>query len=183
MLNGAASKEIEWHCKHYKGRGLMKQFGSGAALAKEMGVDAKTLESTFADYSTLAKKVQASPDQGPYDAYPKGKTFDTFGKKFFTNAEFRMDDSYHVAIITPVVHYTMGGVKIDGEARVQGGNVRYLYGAGEVNGGIHGENRLGGSSLLDCVVYGRVAGRTAAKDMLDKNTQALLALKQGASKL
>ena len=70
-----------------------------------------------------------------------------------------------------------------GEARVQGGNVRFLYGAGEVNGDIHRENRLGGSSLLDCVVYGRLAACTAAKDMLDKNTQTLLALEQGPTKL
>ena len=40
------------------------------------------------------------------------------------------------------------------------------YGAGEVIGGVHGDNRLGGSSLLDCVVFGRIAGRTAAADLL-----------------
>lgn len=38
VLNGAASNEIEWHCKHYVGRGLMKRFNSGAELAKEIGV-------------------------------------------------------------------------------------------------------------------------------------------------
>ena len=70
----------------------------------------------------------------------------------------------------------MGGLKVDSQARVLSNEqqvVKYLYGAGEVNGGIHGENRLGGSSLLDCVVFGRVAGRTAAKDLLELNIQVI----------
>lgn len=50
-----------------------------------------------------------------------------------------------------------------------------LFGAGEVNGGIHGENRLGGSSLLDCVVYGRVAGRSAAKYLMETNIETIRA--------
>lgn len=59
----------------------------------------------------------------------------------------------------------------DAEAQKDDGSIiPGLFGAGEVNGGIHGENRLGGSSLLDCVVYGRVAGRTAAKHLLETNT-------------
>jgi hypothetical protein len=55
VLNGKASSEIEWHCKHYVGRGLMKRFESGEALAKEMGIDASTLKKTFDDYNTRAE--------------------------------------------------------------------------------------------------------------------------------
>jgi hypothetical protein len=55
LLNGAASKEIEWHCKHYVGRGLMKRFESGDALAKEMGVKPEVLKKTFDDYNAGAK--------------------------------------------------------------------------------------------------------------------------------
>ena len=51
MLNGEASKEIEWHCKHYVGRGLMKRFESGEALAKEMGIKPEVLKKTFEDYN------------------------------------------------------------------------------------------------------------------------------------
>jgi succinate dehydrogenase/fumarate reductase flavoprotein subunit len=74
-----------------------------------------------------------------------------------------INDSFNVAIITPVIHYTMGGLKVDEHAHVLGpkGPIKGLYAAGEVMGGIHGKNRLGGNSLLDCVVYGRVAGRTS----------------------
>jgi hypothetical protein len=47
ILNTAASKEIEWHCKHYVGRGLMVKFKSGSDLAKEMGISADKLNKTF----------------------------------------------------------------------------------------------------------------------------------------
>ena len=44
-----------------------------------------------------------------------------------------------------------------------------LYGAGEVNGGIHGENRLGGNALLECVVFGRLSGSNAATSVMQKS--------------
>ena len=55
ILNGKASKEIEWHCKHYNGRGLMKFFKTGADLAQEMKVDVKVLDKTFSDYTHFDK--------------------------------------------------------------------------------------------------------------------------------
>ena len=55
MLNGQASSEIEWHCKHYVGRGLMKRFESGEALAKEMGLSPDALKKTFDDYNAIVK--------------------------------------------------------------------------------------------------------------------------------
>ena len=100
------------------------------------------------------------------------QTYDPFGKKFFVNTPLSVDDEFHVAIVRPVVHYTMGGMKVTPDAQAQkedGAVIPGLFGAGEVNGGIHGENRLGGSSLLDCVVYGRVAGRSAAKHLMETN--------------
>lgn len=66
----------------------------------------------------------------------------------------------------PVVHFTMGGVEIDDKARVlnhEGKPFEGLYACGEIAGGVHGANRLGGSSLLGCVVYGRVAGDSASE--------------------
>jgi len=55
LLNGKASKEIEWHCKHYVGRGLMKRFEDGSSLAKEFGVSDSALKKTFDDYNAAAK--------------------------------------------------------------------------------------------------------------------------------
>ena len=63
----------------------------------------------------------------------------------------------------------MGGLLIDTDSACIGSNnlaIPGLYAAGEVAGGVHGNNRLGGNSLLDCVVFGRVAGKAAAKYML-----------------
>jgi succinate dehydrogenase/fumarate reductase flavoprotein subunit len=67
--------------------------------------------------------------------------------------------------VTPVIHFTMGGVVIDEHGRVigaEGTPIDGLWAAGEVTGGVHGQNRLGGSSLLECVVFGRIAGNEAA---------------------
>jgi len=59
----------------------------------------------------------------------------------------------------------MGGLEIDAEARVlrqvDGKPIPNLFAAGEVTGGVHGDNRLGGNSLLECVVFGRVAAMNA----------------------
>ena len=187
ILNGKASKEIEWHCKHYKGRGLMKQFNSGEELAKEIGISASQLESTFKDYNETAEKMQKDPTGGPFEAYPNGKSWDKFGKKFYHNLPLTMNDTYHVAFITPVIHYCMGGLRIDPKARViakkNGQVLPFLYGAGEVNGGVHGKNRLGGSSLLDCIVYGRVAGRTATHEMLTKNIEVIRKARAAGARL
>eukprot|EP01110_Echinostelium_bisporum_P007348 TRINITY_DN27_c0_g1_i1.p1 TRINITY_DN27_c0_g1~~TRINITY_DN27_c0_g1_i1.p1 ORF type:complete len:639 (+),score=390.60 TRINITY_DN27_c0_g1_i1:60-1976(+) len=151
VLNGAGSKEIEWHCKHYVGRGLMKRFDSGAALAQEIGIPAAKLEAVFKKYSEEAKANK-----------------DEFGKKYFHNLPFKMDDVFHVAIITPVIHYTMGGIEINPESAITGpkGAIPGLFATGEVCGGVHGENRLGGNSLLDCVVFGRVSGCSATRYIL-----------------
>lgn len=153
VLNSAAGKEIEWHCKHYQGRGLMKFYPNGAALAADMGISAKTLEETYNKYNEIAKSKK-----------------DPYGKQFFDNAPFRMDDSFWVSIVTPVVHFTMGGLEINHEGEVLGdkGTIKGLYAAGEVAGGVHGANRLGGSSLLGCVVFGRVAGDSSARFLFDQ---------------
>lgn len=89
--------------------------------------------------------------------------------KFFSDDNWTLNDTFHVAIMTPVLHYTMGGLEIDPEAHVLapgGAPLSGLFAAGEVAGGVHGANRLGGSSLLGCVVFGRVAGDAAAAYLL-----------------
>merc|ERR1712050_123703 len=79
-------------------------------------------------------------------------------------------EPFYVAIITPVIHYCMGGLEVDVDSAVlstkTGKAIPGLYAAGEVVGGIHGNNRLGGNSLLDCVVFGRVSGKAAAQYIL-----------------
>ncbi|KAJ1740230.1 hypothetical protein LPJ79_002830 [Coemansia sp. RSA 1821] len=72
---------------------------------------------------------------------------------------------YFWGVVTPVTHYCMGGLRFDVKARVlqaSGQPIRGLFAAGEVTGGLHGANRLAGNSLLECVVFGREAGRQAS---------------------
>ena len=158
VLNGKAGKEIEWHCKHYIGRKLMKRFESGAQLAAELNIKPEQLANSFKQYNEDDKKGS-----------------DAYGKKFFTNVPFDMNDHFYVSIVTPVVHYCMGGVKISTEGEVLGKNnkVQGLYAAGEVSGGVHGKNRLGGNSLIECVVFGRIAGRSASRYLLQSSLSKL----------
>ena len=88
VLNGKGVKEIEWHIKHYCGRGLMKMCKGAEGLAKEIGVDTRVVQKTFKDYNEVAKKGS-----------------DEFGKKYFQNMPWDNNDEFAVAIVTPVIHY------------------------------------------------------------------------------
>merc|ERR1712070_510582 len=176
-LNKAASDEIIWHCKHYTGRGVMKFYESGAKLAEDMGVPLQTLADETEKHYQASLKMEKDPDGGSFPAYPSGKSWDEAsgptgsGKKFYHNVipgSAVATEEFYVAIITPIIHYCMGGLEIDVEGAVMGknGTIKGLYCAGEVAGGVHGNNRLGGNSLLDCVVFGRVTGVAATKYLL-----------------
>ena len=149
VLNSKASNVLDFHTRHYSGRGLMKKM-SGKELAREIGCSEEALQKTFLDYNEIAD----------------GKKKDPFGKKFFHNLPFNIRDTFHVALMEPVLHFTMGGIEINDKAQVlnaEGVPFEGLYACGELAGGVHGANRLGGSSLLGCVVYGRVAGESASQ--------------------
>ena len=91
----------------------------------------------------------------------KGKDED-FGRT--KNLEKIGDDTYYMFSCIVSVHHTMGGVEIDTHARVIGKDgkpIKGLYAAGEVTGGIHGENRLGSLSMPDTVTFGRIAAQSA----------------------
>lgn len=96
---------------------------------------------------------------------------DPLGRKLILNTfteDVAPSTDIYVGEITPVVHFTMGGAKINEYSQVIGKSGKPLasglYAAGEVSGGVHGANRLGGSSLLECVVYGRTAADNIAKN-------------------
>ena len=154
VLNSKASNVLDFHTRHYSGRGLMKKM-SGAQLAKDIGCSDNTLQNTFTNYNAIAD----------------GKQKDPFGKKFFHNLPFDINDTFHVAVMEPVLHFTMGGIEINDKAQVLNAEqnpFEGLYACGELAGGVHGANRLGGSSLLGCVVYGRVAGDSASQYLFQK---------------
>ncbi|EED13387.1 fumarate reductase Osm1, putative [Talaromyces stipitatus ATCC 10500] len=154
VLNSKASNVLDFHTRHYSGRGLMKKM-TGKELAKEIGCGEAALKKTFDDYNLIAE----------------GKKKDPWNKKFFHNLPFSIDDTFHVALMEPVLHFTMGGIEINDKAQVLNSEKKPfdgLYACGELAGGVHGANRLGGSSLLGCVVYGRVAGDSASQYLFQK---------------
>ncbi|CCX06428.1 flavocytochrome c [Pyronema domesticum] len=162
ILNSKASNVLDFHTRHYSGRGLMKKM-TGAELAKEIGCGPAHLQKVFGEYNDIAA----------------GKKKDPYGKKFFHNVPVDINDTFHVALMQPVLHFTMGGIEINDKAQVlnaEGKPFEGLFACGEVAGGVHGANRLGGSSLLGCVVYGRVSGDSASEYLFQK------VLSQGGSK-
>merc|ERR1719502_1518597 len=146
-----------------------------------MGVSVSTLEDTHNQHYEAAKKTEKDPDGGPHPAYPSGKSWDDAsgptgsGKKFYHNiipGSQVASEPFYVAIITPVIHYCMGGLEVTADAECINGKgevIPGMYAAGEIAGGVHGNNRLGGNSLLDCVVFGRVAGKAASKYIMGGN--------------
>jgi len=123
---------------------------SGKELAKTIGCGEKALQDSFKEYNAIADGAK-----------------DPYGKRFFSNGPFDINDTFHVAEMEPVLHFTMGGIEINDKAQVisaeSGKPFDGLFVCGELAGGVHGANRLGGSSLLGCVVYGRVAGESSSK--------------------
>jgi fumarate reductase flavoprotein subunit len=121
---------------------------SPEALAAAIGADPAALTSSIAGYN---QAVAENKDE-------------TFGR---TDLARPLTEAPYYAIgVLPAIHHTMGGVKIDTEARVistSGVPIPGFYAAGEVTGGIHGGNRLGGNALTDSVTYGRIAGQSAAR--------------------
>merc|ERR1719479_437676 len=156
----------------------MKFYQTGAALAQDMGIPVQKLIDVHEAHYMAAKKQEKDPEGGPFPAYPSGKSWDEAsgktgsGKKFYHNiipGSQVKSEPFYVAFITPVIHYCMGGLEIDTDSACLGKDgkaIPGLYAAGEIAGGVHGSNRLGGNSLLDCVVFGRVSGRHCAKYML-----------------
>jgi hypothetical protein len=116
-------------------------------LAEKMGVPADVFAETIKNYNeyTLNKK---DPD---------------FGKEFFGQP---IDEAPFTATPrSPSLHHTMGGLRIDPEThvlRADGSVIDGLFAAGEVCGGIHAGNRLGGNAMTDFLVFGRIAGANAA---------------------
>jgi succinate dehydrogenase / fumarate reductase flavoprotein subunit len=88
--------------------------------------------------------------------------------------------------VAPTAHYSMGGIQVDAETHAT--EVEGLYAVGECAAGVHGANRLGGNSLAECLVFGRIAGREAARwsadlDMQVRDRDALVAAREEVDEL
>lgn len=118
-------------------------------LAEQIDVDPAALAATHAQFNEF---VASGTDT-------------EFGRKLFGDP---LDKApFYASPRMPTVHHTMGGLEIDLTGRVldaDGNPIPGLYAAGEVTGGIHGKNRLGGNALVDIHVFGREAGKNAANE-------------------
>ncbi len=105
--------------------------------------------------------------------YGEGSLSKQFVGKYKLFKRYEIDLSREPILVYPTLHYQNGGLQFNekGETPVPG-----LYAAGEVTGGVHGENRLGGNSLMDVLVFGRIAGKNAALYAKEKAIESRLTL-------
>jgi len=96
-----------------------------------------------------------------------------FPGKFILFKRHGIDITKEPMLVYPTLHYQNGGLKIDSHCET---SIPGLYAAGEVTGGVHGENRLMGNSLLDVMVFGRIAGQNAAIYAREKAREGRLTL-------
>ncbi len=137
----------------YDHLGMLKKGNTVEELAQASGMDPKVLEKTLSDYNAYRAKGHD----------------DAFGRPDMPLAVAKAP--FYAVEVAPGIHHTMGGVAITTESEVldiQSRPMPGLYAAGEVTGGVHGFNRLGGNAVADTVVFGRRAGEHAAKYALEQ---------------
>ncbi|MBQ8094767.1 MAG: flavocytochrome c [Clostridia bacterium] len=131
----------------YITRGLMLQGDTYEALAEALAIPAEAFAETM----------------NTWNGYVAGKNDPEFGRTSF--AEPLDTAPFYAVKVTAGIHHTMGGIKINSETQVlntEGAVIPGLFAAGEVTGGVHGANRLGGNAVADFAVFGHIAGEQAA---------------------
>ncbi len=130
----------------YISKGIITEADSIEELAEKLSIDSAALKETMDAYAGFA---QSGTDT-------------EFGREDMK--ETLQTPKYYAGLCAPAVHHTMGGIKINTASEVlkeDGTVIPGLYAAGEVTGGIHGANRLGGNAVTDIVVFGRIAADSA----------------------
>ena len=148
-----ASNVIQGYIK----KGFTTQGETYEELAEALGMD----EAAFAE------------TMNTWNGYVEAKNDPEFGRTSFANP--LNTAPYYAIKVTAGVHHTMGGLKINPAAEVlteDGSAIAGLFAAGEVTGGVHGANRLGGNAVADFVVFGRIAAQSAADYVAALNVKA-----------
>ena len=133
----------------YVSTGITVQADTIEGLAEQLDIDPATLAETLATWNQ----------------YVADKKDPEFGRDTGMDNDLSQPPYYAIKI-APGIHHTMGGVRIDTKAQVidtNGKPIPGLFAAGEVTGGVHGGNRIGGNAVADIVVFGRVASDSAVK--------------------
>lgn len=152
---------------YWKQQGLFVRVEDIEELSKLIGCKVATLRATLKNYEQISRDNTVCP----------------LTNKSVFPCVIGPQGPFYVAYVTPSIHYTMGGCLISASAEIlsqhRGLNILAdnhpilgLFGAGEVTGGVHGKNRLGGNSLLECVVFGKIAGDRAGT-VLQRDSCAL----------
>eukprot|EP00919_Chromeraceae_sp_WS-2016_P040694 GHVR01097111.1.p1 GENE.GHVR01097111.1~~GHVR01097111.1.p1 ORF type:complete len:444 (+),score=80.54 GHVR01097111.1:484-1815(+) len=167
LLSSSTVASLQQQCEHYIKRGLIVKYANLYELANTLPLNDNeppsfdVLRQTLEDYNKAAAGLEPCP----------------FGRQSFANSPFDIEGEVYACVITPAVHYCMGGIEIDctgavikkSNEGVGRDHLKGLFAAGEVTGGVHGGNRLGGCSLLECVVFGTIAGEAACKELMTKD--------------
>lgn len=146
MIFDQAVRESLSAIEKYIAQGIVTEASTPEELGAAIGIDGTALAETLLQYGEL----QAAGSDTE------------FGREDM--AQPLNQPKYYAALCAPAVHHTMGGVKINPATEVlksDGTAIPGLFAAGEVVGGVHGANRLGGNAVTDIVVFGRVAGSAA----------------------
>jgi flavocytochrome c len=134
------------HCLR---KGVVKKFNQIDEIAEYYQIPVDSLKNTIAQYNDYVEN-----------------NFDKdFSKPIPSNAQPLRYQPYFCIRLWPKVHHTMGGILINSKAQVLNLSlqpIKGFYAAGEVTGGIHGACRLGSCAIIDCLVFGRIAGSNAA---------------------
>jgi fumarate reductase flavoprotein subunit len=145
LITNQAMRETNATLDGYIKKGYAVEGDTIESLAENLGIDAETLEATLERYSAF---VEADKDED-------------FERDIMKQT--LSEGPYYAFSVTPGVHHTMGGLKINTKTEVidtEGNTIPGLYAAGEVTGGIHGANRIGGNAVTDIIVFGRIAGQS-----------------------
>ena len=137
----------------YANQHLLKEGNTVAELASAIDIPAADLEATL----------------NRYNAQQKAGVDEDFGRSAAQMTAALETAPYYAVCVTPAIHHTMGGLSVNTDTQVlkaDGTPIPGLYAAGEVTGGLHGANRLGGNGVADIVVNGRLAGIAAAQKAL-----------------
>lgn len=150
LVTNEEMKEENAALAGYIKKGYATECATLADVAKAIGAEEAAVVESMAKYK---------------DAVAAG-TDAEFGREHLTKD--LSEGPYYILKVTPGIHHTMGGLKIDTTTHVistEGNAIKGLYAAGEVTGGVHGANRIGGNAVTDIIVFGRIAGKTAAEEL------------------
>lgn len=147
VLSSSAAEGAQKHVDHYMNKELVVKLEGLHELAEWMKLPVRVVRDTLQEYQRDSVKGS-----------------DAWGKTSFSGVPQKdlNKEVFYAGTVTPVLHYCMGGLTIDEEGSVldeERNVIPGLHAAGEVSGGVHGDNRLGGNSLLECTVFGTIVGK------------------------